>query len=81
MTLYGIIDAGVTYTNRAETPTQKGAVVQFTSGPSQGSRWGLKGAEDLGGGLKAIFTLENGFDKGQTTGLADDPGSDIKPLE
>ncbi len=27
-----------------------------------GSRWGLTGVEDLGGGLQTIFTLENGFD-------------------
>jgi predicted porin len=62
--LYGLIDAGITYTNRVDTPAGKGSVFQFTSGSSQGSRWGLKGTEDLGGGLKAIFTLENGFDVG-----------------
>jgi predicted porin len=33
----------------------------MTSGGVQYSRWGLRGAEDLGGGLQAIFTLENGF--------------------
>jgi GBP family porin len=37
------------------------AQLQETSGAVNGSRWGLRGSEDLGGGLKAIFTLENGF--------------------
>jgi len=57
VTLYGLIDAGITYTNN-----QRGhSNVQETTGSINGSRWGLRGAEDLGGGLKAIFTLENGF--------------------
>jgi len=57
VTLYGLIDAGITYTNN-----QHGhANWQETTGSVNGSRWGLRGAEDLGGGLKAIFTLENGF--------------------
>ncbi|RBB94738.1 porin, partial [Pseudomonas sp. MWU12-2115] len=34
----------------------------MASGVLQGSRFGMRGTEDLGGGLKAIFTLENGFD-------------------
>ncbi|VXC66150.1 Porin [Burkholderia sp. 8Y] len=34
----------------------------MVSGTNTGSRWGLKGAEELGGGYKAIFTLESGFD-------------------
>jgi general bacterial porin, GBP family len=57
VTLYGLIDAGLTYTNN------QGGSHNFkeTSGSVNGSRWGLRGAEDLGGGLKAIFTLENGF--------------------
>jgi predicted porin len=32
------------------------------SGGAQASRWGLKGTEDLGGGLSTLFDLENGFD-------------------
>jgi general bacterial porin, GBP family len=57
VTLYGLIDAGLTYTNN-----QNGSHnFKMTSGSVNGSRWGLRGAEDLGGGLKAIFTLENGF--------------------
>src|SRR6201992_3012784 len=57
VTLYGIIDAGLTYTNN------QGGSHNFkeTSGSINGSRWGMRGSEDLGGGLKAIFTLENGF--------------------
>lgn len=61
VTLYGLVDAGITYTNNATSGTGHGALVQFTSGSSQGDRWGLTGKEDLGGGLKAIFTLESGF--------------------
>ncbi len=35
--------------------------MQLASGNMSGSRWGLLGTEDLGGGLKAVFKLENGF--------------------
>jgi predicted porin len=59
VTLYGLIDESVQYVNNA-TPVG-GHVVQLFSGNLQGSRFGLKGSEDLGGGLKAIFQLENGF--------------------
>jgi len=62
VTLYGLIDAGITYTNNQRTSATSGSgSVQETSGSVNGSRWGLRGSEDLGGGLKAIFTLENGF--------------------
>ena len=63
VTLYGLIDSGLTYTNSQITGTGSGGHSnwQMTSGSVQYSRWGLRGAEDLGGGIKAIFTLENGF--------------------
>jgi GBP family porin len=57
VTLYGLIDAGITYTNNQDGNKN----FQATSGAVNGSRWGLKGSEDLGGGLKAIFQLESGF--------------------
>ena len=58
VTLYGVLDEGINYTNNVG----HGHVYELASGFAQGSRWGLKGAEELGGGLKAIFQLENGFD-------------------
>ena len=58
VTLYGIIDAGFNY----QQQQQWQAPVQLSSGVLQGCRWGLRGTEDLGGGLKALFVLENGFD-------------------
>jgi predicted porin len=57
VTLYGIVDAGFVFNNNAGG--QK--LYALNSGNLQGSRWGLRGTEDLGGGLKAIFVLENGF--------------------
>lgn len=58
ITLYGVIDEGINYTNNSGDKS----AYQLQSGYAQGSRWGLKGSEDLGSGLKAIFDLENGFD-------------------
>jgi predicted porin len=60
VTLYGVIDESIQYVNNA-TP-HGGSLVQMFGGNIQGNRFGLKGSEDLGGGLKAIFQLENGFD-------------------
>ncbi|ABE34702.1 outer membrane porin, OmpC family [Paraburkholderia xenovorans LB400] len=61
VTLYGLIDAGLMYTNNVKKGGSEGALVQATSGNINGSRFGLRGAEDLGGGLQAIFVLENGY--------------------
>ena len=62
--IYGIVDAGVEYVNgvnsgAAGSPT--GSVMRVQSGNESSSRIGFRGREDLGGGLAAVFTLENGF--------------------
>jgi predicted porin len=57
VTLYGVIDEGIDYTNNVGGSK----VYELQSGYAQGSRWGLKGTEDLGGGLKTVFQIENGF--------------------
>jgi predicted porin len=57
VTLYGLLDEGVNFTNNAGGTS----AVQMRSGDVYGSRFGLKGDEDLGGGYHAIFKLENGF--------------------
>jgi len=64
VTIYGIVDTGVTYTSKAQTPaggTNTGSKFAMNSGVIQGSRIGFKGVEDLGGGLNAVFNLETGF--------------------
>ncbi|WP_213299303.1 porin [Paraburkholderia sacchari] len=58
VTLYGIIDEGF----NINTNSGGKHLYNLSSGVMQGSRFGLRGAEDLGGGLKAVFVLENGFD-------------------
>jgi predicted porin len=62
VTIYGIVDTGVVYTSKALTSTGgTGSKFSVNSGVIQGSRLGFKGVEDLGGGLKALFQLEAGF--------------------
>jgi general bacterial porin, GBP family len=70
VTLYGLVDAGLTYVSneasKNSTITANGlsngkATFGMTGGNVQQSRWGLRGVEDLGGGLRALFNLESGF--------------------
>lgn len=55
VTLYGLADIGLTHVTGLAGGTKTG----LSSGIMEGSRWGLKGTEDLGGGYKALFTLES----------------------
>ncbi|KWR85994.1 porin [Cupriavidus sp. IDO] len=85
VTMYGLVDAGIEYVSHAGP---NGSVVKLTSGGKNTSRWGLRGTEDLGGGLKAVFALESGiaidtgkldtdgtlFDRRATVGLASQYG-------
>ncbi|NUU01570.1 porin [Herbaspirillum robiniae] len=59
VTVYGLIDAGVTYNSKVGAAN--GSRFSVDSGDQAASRIGFKGSEDLGGGLSAIFNLENGF--------------------
>lgn len=60
VTLYGIIDTGIGYT-RFKADDIKSTKTGLYDSVQSGNRWGLKGTEDLGNGLKAIFQLESGF--------------------
>ena len=54
VTVYGIVDAGVTHTTGLASEKN-----QVVSGIMEGSRFGLRGNEDIGGGYRALFTLEH----------------------
>ena len=56
VTLYGIVDAALIYTTKQTTTG--GAKTEIGAGQLATSRWGMRGTEDLGGGLKANFVLE-----------------------
>ncbi|WP_441622799.1 porin [Cupriavidus sp. RAF12] len=82
VTLYGVVDTNVEYVNRVGSvplPTnlynsgQGHSVVRMNSGGVAGSRWGLRGEEDLGAGMKSLFVLEGGFQA--DTGALEMPGT------
>ena len=68
VTIYGIVDSGFVHQSDAIAPKQ-GNVSSLTGGGQSGSRFGLRGVEDLGNGLKATFDLEAGIntDTGTST--------------
>ncbi|WMD20350.1 porin [Achromobacter seleniivolatilans] len=85
VTLYGLLDMGLGY-ERVRAPDFKQTRIGTVQGVNSGSRFGLRGVEDLGDGLQALFTLEGGitplngksaqsgrlFGRQATLGLADD---------
>ncbi|MCD8504541.1 MAG: porin [Burkholderiaceae bacterium] len=90
VTLYGLVDMGLAYQTRTAgsqatvfaNPGKDYSQFGLASGQSAASRWGMKGTEDLGNGLKANFVLEaavnmtdgssSGFTRQSTMGLSKD---------
>lgn len=74
VTLYGVIDTGLSYTYTDNDEAGKSATHAFGMGSGQtaGSRFGLKGTEDVAEGFKVGFVLENGFSS--DTGSLGDSG-------
>ncbi len=91
VTIYGILDASVRYADGLDAAYAGSATstTAINSGVNTTNRWGLRGAEDLGGGLSAIFNLEGGlnvdtgasssatklFDRAAVVGLRGDFGT------
>ncbi len=70
VTLYGIADAGIT----SVSGYAQGRVTQLSSGIMEGSRWGIKANEDMGGGYKVLVTLESRVELGNG-GMSNRPTS------
>jgi predicted porin len=77
VTLYGVVDGGLLYTSKTlNTVTGQNGGKTFAMNDSglTSSRFGLKGGEDLGGGLKVNFNLESGINI-SNGGYADSNGN------
>ncbi|MEN9868461.1 MAG: hypothetical protein RL748_4051 [Pseudomonadota bacterium] len=59
VTIYGRLDLGLRYSTN--TTASGKSLTEIASGSASSSRWGIKGSEDLGGGLKALVLLEGGI--------------------
>ena len=72
VSLYGTLDLGVGNVvyekNNAAVTTRSGA----ESSANDSSRWGMTGTEDLGGGTKAEFKIEQGIGTNPRSGIAND---------
>lgn len=66
VTLYGVVDTGLSIQHRDYVGQSSSTVTRLASGQYIGSRWGIKGAEEVAPGVKVGFVLESGF--GSDTG-------------
>jgi len=69
VTLYGVVDGGLRYTSVSLANGDGVTNFGLSYGNQSGNRFGLKGVEDIGGGNKVTFVLENGFEFGNGTAL------------
>jgi len=69
VTVFGTIDTGVRNQSKAITATGDDSVMMVTDGLRTTNRWGLRGSEDLGGGMMVNFWLESPYnsDTGATS--------------
>lgn len=72
VTLYGVADADLEFANHVGVapapangynPGPGNKVYRMNSGGLSGSRWGLRGREDLGSGMSSLFVLEGGYNE------------------
>jgi predicted porin len=70
VTLYGIVDVGV----QSVSGVKGGRVTSVASGIMEGTRFGIRGTEDMGGGWKATFVAEARVE-GDTGGVSNRPVS------
>jgi len=59
VTLFGVVETGVQHLTNVNAAGA--SVTNLASGNYAASRWGMLGTEDLGGGYKAMFRIEAGF--------------------
>ena len=68
VTMFGVVDTGVAYLKGTGDGSTKN--YGLSTGGNASSRLGFRGVEDLGGGLKAGFWLESGFNSDTGNGAA-----------
>ncbi len=69
VTLYGILDASVGYVNKVNAAGKSATYMNDSA--LQSSYWGLRGSEDIGGGLKVNFNLQSDVRTDTGAGNAD----------
>ena len=77
VTVYGVIDQGYAYSSSSAATSGTNKFSGLKDGGLSGSRFGFKGEEALGNGLKAIFTMEYGKDSDSDTTAAGTNGTNF----